>query len=200
MTQNRTIYMVEMFAKPKPEILDDAISQTPPFPAVINSLQSVENMPILDAQLQLSEISHIVSEEQVTTIGVPARSRIGIKLTKMISFMDPEDIVAVIAQGNRVKFLRLADSCLVRESISVVAEKLKSFGFIRIHRSVVVNRSHVQEIRASKTGDYALRVSGSREFAVTRMYQRNLQDLAAFWMGTNGFMETAQLTPIRANS
>jgi hypothetical protein len=36
---------------------------------------------------------------------------------------------------------------LLREPLSSIAEKLKPFGFIRIHRSVVVNISAVEEIQ-----------------------------------------------------
>jgi DNA-binding LytR/AlgR family response regulator len=65
-----------------------------------------------------------------------------------------------------------------------VAQKLEPHGFIRIHRSVLVNASFVEEIRPQPTGEYGLRVKGGKEYTVTRTYKRNLKSLAAFWLGT----------------
>ncbi len=72
----------------------------------------------------------------------------------------------------------------MRESISVVAERFAPYGFIRIHRSVLVNSSFVEEIRPFPTGEYGLRVKGGKEYTVTRTYKKNLKSLAEFWIGT----------------
>lgn len=56
-----------------------------------------------------------------------------------------------------------------------MAEKLKPYGFLRIHRSVLVNRSWVEKIRPDPTGEFVLRVKGGREFTVTRTYKNNLK-------------------------
>jgi two-component system LytT family response regulator len=65
-----------------------------------------------------------------------------------------------------------------------MAEKLKPYGFIRIHRSVIVNISAVEEIQPLPTGEYRLRVIGGNEYLVTRTYKRNLRDLAQLWVGS----------------
>jgi hypothetical protein len=64
-----------------------------------------------------------------------------------------------------------------------MAEKLKPYGFIRIHRSVVVNISAVEEIQPLPTGEYRLRVKGGKEYLVTRTYKDDLSDLAQPWVG-----------------
>jgi two-component system LytT family response regulator len=69
----------------------------------------------------------------------------------------------------------------------VMAEKLKPYGFIRIHRSVLVNVAFVEEIQPWETGEYALRIKGGREYTVTRTYKQNLKDIAASWIGTGIF-------------
>jgi DNA-binding LytR/AlgR family response regulator len=71
----------------------------------------------------------------------------------------------------------------LRESFSEVAEKLKPYGFIRIHRSVLVNISFVEEIQPYLTGSCSLRIRGGREYTVTRTYRKNLKSLAEFWIG-----------------
>jgi len=77
---------------------------------------------------------------------------------------------------------------LLRESISTVAEKLKPYGFIRIHRSVLVNGSFVEEIQPWSTGEYVLRIKGGKEYTVSRTYKNNLKSLARFWVGTESFV------------
>jgi DNA-binding LytR/AlgR family response regulator len=115
-------------------------------------------------------------------------SKIGIKTNGRILFIDPRDIAVVEAQGNYVLLQRTAGSDLLRESISTIAEKLERYGFVRIHRSILVNASFVQDICPCSTGDYQLRLKGGREYTVTRTYKKNLKSLAAFWIGTGTFL------------
>jgi DNA-binding LytR/AlgR family response regulator len=109
--------------------------------------------------------------------------RMAIKVKGKILFINLDDVVAVQADGNYVSLQWNAGSHLLRESISVVAAKLEPYGFIRIHRSTVVNTSFVQEITPYSTGEYGLRVEGGKEYMVTRTYKKNLKSLAAFWIG-----------------
>ena len=76
-----------------------------------------------------------------------------IKARGKIFFINLDDVVAVQADGKCVWLQQNARSYLLRESISVVAERLETHGFIRIHRSVLVNTSFVEEIRPLSTGE-----------------------------------------------
>lgn len=128
--------------------------------------------------------------ELVPRLGMLAQSkptRIGIKSNGRILFIDPHDLIAVQAEGNYVLLQQVSGSYLLRESISTVAEKFKPYGFVRIHRSTLVNAAFVLEIRPCPTGEYELRVKGGREYTVTRTYKKNLDALARFWIGTTGF-------------
>src|ERR1700721_2009448 len=58
--------------------------------------------------------------------------RVAIKTKGRILFINPGDVVAVQAEGNYVSLQRESDSYLLRESISMGAEKRKPYGFIRI--------------------------------------------------------------------
>lgn len=123
----------------------------------------------------------------IKTLTAESSSKIGIKSNGRILFIDPRDVVAVQAEGNYVLLQQEAGSYLLRESISTVAEKFKAYGFVRIHRSTLVNAAFVQEIRPCTTGEYELRVKGGREYTVTRTYKKNLKALAGSWIGTAGF-------------
>jgi len=110
--------------------------------------------------------------------------RIAFKAKGSILLLDLADILAVQAEGNYVSLRPRTNSYLVHESLSSMAEKLKPYGFIRIHRSVVVNISAVEEIQPLPTGEHRLRVRGGKKYLVTRTYKHNLRDLAQLWVGS----------------
>jgi two-component system LytT family response regulator len=110
--------------------------------------------------------------------------RIAFKAKGRILFLDLAEVVAVQAEGNYVSLQHRPNPYLVHESLSSMAEKLKPYGFVRIHRSVVVNISAVEEIQPLPTGEYRLRVKGGEEYLVTRTYKANLRDLAQLWVGS----------------
>ena len=116
--------------------------------------------------------------------------RIAIKDKARICFIDPNCVLAVVAQGDFVVLQRESGSHLLRMSISAMAEKLEPLGFIRIHRSALVNAAWVEEICSQATGEYRLRLRGGREFAVTRTYKKNLRLLAKVWLANGTFFDS----------
>jgi two-component system, LytTR family, response regulator len=135
---------------------------------------------LIEALPQLQKLSRPQFSGQSSKIAIKAKGR--------ILFINPGDVVAVQAEGNYVLLQRDSGSYLLRESISAMADKLKPYGFIRIHRSVLVNSSFVEEIKPYSTGEYGLRVKGGKEYTVTRTYKNNLKSLAEFWIGTETFL------------
>jgi DNA-binding LytR/AlgR family response regulator len=121
---------------------------------------------------------------QLEVIAKRRAARIAFKTKGRILFLDLAEIVAVQAEGNYVSLRHRLNPYLLRESLSSIAEKLKPYGFIRIHRSVVVNISAVEEIQPLPTGEYRLRVKGGKEYLVTRTYKDNLKNLAQLWVGS----------------
>jgi LytTr DNA-binding domain len=95
--------------------------------------------------------------------------------------------MAIKTKGNRVWLQEMSRTYALREPISNVARKLAAHGFVRIHRSVLVNAAFVREIQPWPTGEYVLRMEGGKEYTVTRTYKKNLTLLAESWIGTAGF-------------
>jgi len=125
---------------------------------------------------QLEVIAKRIAKRQAPRIAFKAKGR--------ILLLDLDDILTVQAEGNYVSMRHRLNAYLVHESLSSMAEKLKPYGFIRIHRSVVVNISAVEEIQPLPTGKYRLRIRGGKEYLVTRTYKHNLRDLAQLWVGS----------------
>jgi two-component system LytT family response regulator len=115
-------------------------------------------------------------------------SKIAIKVEGRIIFVDPAEVISAEAQGNYVLLVRSVGSYLLRASISTLAENLRPYGFVRIHRSVLVNASWVREIHPCATGEYLLRTKAGKEYTVSRTYKENLRSLAQFWIGSDSFI------------
>jgi two-component system LytT family response regulator len=116
-------------------------------------------------------------------------TKIAIKANGKIVFVDPVEVIVVEAEGNYVSLRHRSDSYWLRESISVMAEILKPYGFIRIHRSVLVNSLFVEQIKSRPAGAYGLRTTSGKEYTVTPTYKNNLKSLAAAWVGTDIFLD-----------
>jgi len=114
--------------------------------------------------------------------------KIAIKAKGRIFFIDPRDVISVRAEGNYVLMQKESGSYLLRESISCLANKLDPYGFIRIHRSVLINSAYVEEIQPYLTGEYGLRTKGGQKYTVTRTYKKNLKLLAEIWIGSEAFL------------
>src|SRR5260370_36058409 len=89
-------------------------------------------------------------------------AKIAIKTKGRILFVDPAAVVIIEAQGNYVLLQRASESYLLRESISTMAEKLKPYGFIKIHRSELGNGSFVEDNQPWTTREYVLRIKGGQ--------------------------------------
>jgi two-component system LytT family response regulator len=133
-------------------------------------------------------VSPIKVLSQLPTHARGSSARIGIKAKGRILLIDPADVIAVEAKGNYVLLQHASSPHMLRESISTMEEKLSPHGFVRIHRSVLVNAALVEEIHPWSTGEYMLRVRGGREYTVTRTYRQNLRCLAQSWIGIDGFV------------
>src|SRR5271167_2101762 len=111
-------------------------------------------------------------EPQLQTLASWKPARIAVKAKGKILLIDPADVVAFEAKGNYVLLQHRSRSDMLRGSISTMEEKLSPHGFVRIHRSVLVNAALVEEIRPRPAGESVLRVRGGREYTVTRTYKK----------------------------
>src|SRR4029077_10453994 len=97
--------------------------------------------------------------------------RIAIKDKGRVIFVNVPEIASVEASGNYVLLQRKAGSYLLRETIAEIAEKLAPYGFIRIHRSVLVNSAFVESIQPGVGNEYVLKTTTGREYRVTRTFR-----------------------------
>jgi DNA-binding LytR/AlgR family response regulator len=111
--------------------------------------------------------------------------RIAVKTAQGVVFIDPADLIAVEAAENYILLVLSSGAHLVRDSISAIAEKLRPYGFVQIHRSALVNASQVQEIHHRAGGEYLVCTRGGKQYPSSRTYRQNLRMLATLWVGSD---------------
>lgn len=125
---------------------------------------------------------------QTAAKGRAAKSyRLAMKVKGRILFLELAEVAAIEARGNYVLLQRQSGSSMLRASISELERRLAPCGFIRIHRSVLVNCSWIQEIRPWRQREYAVRMRGGKEYTLSRSYKENLKSIAQLWIGTGAF-------------
>jgi DNA-binding LytR/AlgR family response regulator len=105
-------------------------------------------------------------------------SRIAVRSKGRILLLDLVEFLSVHAQGSYVQLQRETCSHLLRGSTSIMAEKLEPYGFIRIHRSVLIS-THVEEIQLL-TGEYSVRIRPGRSFRVSTSLREQPSALGGF--------------------
>lgn len=85
--------------------------------------------------------------------------------------VEPSDIDWISAEGECVRFHWGNESFLERQSIREVTERLAPFGFVRIHRSTVVNAERIQSVSRTRWGALDVRLQGGTELRVSKSYQ-----------------------------
>jgi hypothetical protein len=121
-------------------------------------------------------IEHLLRQQQQPAPG-PATFDIrdGAKLTRVRL----SDILAVSSAGNYVEFV-LADSrrLLMRSPLSAVQSELAGRGFVRTHRSWLVNENAVTGLKPEGSGDYDVSL-GSLNVPLSRRFPDALARLRA---------------------
>jgi DNA-binding LytR/AlgR family response regulator len=147
-----------------------------------------EPLTVTFAGMETRRPSEVIEPSPEVPVSVKWRSRrIAIKARGRILLIDAADAIAVEAKGIYVSLRDSSTSYLLRESMTTMEKKLNPHGFVRIHRSVLVNAAQVQEIRRTRAGECVVCLQGGKEYTVTRTYKKNLQALAQSWIGMDGF-------------
>ncbi|GAA1747518.1 LytTR family DNA-binding domain-containing protein [Aeromicrobium alkaliterrae] len=106
--------------------------------------------------------------------------RIAVELGGVTRFVVRSTITDVEAQGDYVRLHTIdGTSHLVRMTLSHVAETWSEHEFVRVHRSHVVNRRHIREVRQSSGRTTIVLPSGDAtlEVEVSRRHHRDLREL-----------------------
>jgi hypothetical protein len=86
------------------------------------------------------------------------------------------DIDWIEASGNYVNLRVGTRAYPLRETMAGIESRLADAGFMRVHRSAIVNLDRVQEIVPFDTGDGEARLGGELRVPVSRRYRKELRE------------------------
>ena len=101
----------------------------------------------------------------------PTADRIPVKTQGRITFVQVADIDWVEADRDYVSLHVGARSWLVRETIAAAETRLALSGFVRIHRSTLVNVNRVRELHSLTKGEFKVVLLDGTELKLSRNYR-----------------------------
>ena len=103
--------------------------------------------------------------------------RLPLKQTGRTVFVALDQVEYLEASGNYVRVHASGEQYLVREKLSSFENRLAGRDFVRIHRSVIVNRNSIHELRRLCTGSYVITLASGKQVALSRGYRQHLHAL-----------------------
>ena len=91
--------------------------------------------------------------------------------------LDPANISCIKASGDYVELVTGADSYLKQGTISFYEQALSQGPFVRIHRSIIVNRDKIAAISGPAKGQYWIKMQDGQELRSSRRYQEVVESL-----------------------
>ncbi len=106
--------------------------------------------------------------------GAGAPPRLEIRDGGRVLFLDPAEILLLEAAGNYVEIHLPGRSHLARGTLAAFEQKLAGLGFIRIHRSRLLNRARVAGFSPTPSGDLEITLDDGRVVAGSRRFRTSL--------------------------
>ena len=105
----------------------------------------------------------------------PVIRRISVRHGERIVFVDIADIDYVQAEGNYVRVRTRGTSFLIRETLNAYEAKLRAHGFLRIHRSTLVQTDRIVELQPLFHGEYVMRLKDGTKLTSGRSYRDHVR-------------------------
>ena len=99
---------------------------------------------------------------------------IPIKSNSKISFVKPNDIIYIEANGYYIELHTENKKYLLRENMSGILKTINQPNFKRIHRSVIINLHHISEIVKSNGPEFSVKLDNGLQFRIGRSYKDEL--------------------------
>jgi hypothetical protein len=116
-----------------------------------------------------------ISARRRLSVAAETDQRIELRDGGAAVFLQPQDILFVEAAGNYVEFHTAARTHLVRSTLAHWEAQLTARGFLRVHRSRLVNRARIAAIRPTASGDVEITLDDGRTLAGSRRYRASLE-------------------------
>ena len=92
--------------------------------------------------------------------------------------IDPRVVEWIESRGNYARLHLGERRVLIRRTLASLSEELGASGFVRVHRSAIVNVGCVAKVSSGSHGDAVAELSSGRCLKVSRTYRRALEEAA----------------------
>ena len=103
--------------------------------------------------------------------------RIVVRSRSRILFLDVAEVTWLEAFGNYVRFHTPLEVYTVRGTLTSFEKELDPLRFVRIHRSMIVNRDVIRELHSRRTGDFTLVTAGGEQLTLSRNFRSKVPEL-----------------------
>src|SRR6185436_12311584 len=139
--------------------------------------------------------AHVLSLLQQLAAPPKYLERVALRAAGRISFVNIEDILYVQAAENYVQLHLKSARHLLHVPIATFENSLDPRLFLRIHRSLIVNVKHVQELETGPHGEYIVVLHGGTKLQSSRSYHEKIKSWAS-----NPFEKLLRTAPRPARS
>lgn len=157
-------------------------------PAPVTQPQASAPARVTDARVPLVLAGRVDRPVAGQPVASPARAasptqsspyldRIVVRSRSRILFLDVAEVTWLEAFGNYVRFHTPGEVYTVRGTLTSFEKELDPVRFVRIHRSMIVNRDVIRELHSRRTGDFTLVTSGGEELTLSRNFRSKVPEL-----------------------
>jgi two-component system LytT family response regulator len=122
---------------------------------------------------------HVVSLLQQLSAPPKYLARVALRSAGRISFVSIDDVLYVQAAENYVQLHLQASRHLLHVPIATLESSLDPQVFLRIHRSLIVNVRHIQELETGPHGEYIVVLKSGARLQSSRSYHEKIKRWAA---------------------
>ncbi|PAJ72517.1 LytTR family transcriptional regulator [Pseudoalteromonas sp. NBT06-2] len=136
---------------------------------LLKRLDNPNTAPLIDMQ-------NIFNQLQLNSIH---KETVIVKDSGRIRIIDTDDILWIAGAGNYVElYLSNEDRPILhRETLTSMQEKLTTSGFIRIHRSIIVRKQNISELKPTENGDYLVTLKNGATLNLSRRYKQSMSGI-----------------------
>jgi two-component system LytT family response regulator len=122
---------------------------------------------------------HVMSLLQQLAAPPTYLARVALRAAGKISFVNIEDILFVQAAENYVQLHLRSARHLLHVPIATFENSLDPALFLRVHRSMIVNVKHIQELETGPHGEYIVVLHGGTRLQSSRSYHEKIKNWAS---------------------
>lgn len=144
--------------------------------AVRRALERIRTTPRDETVRSLETLLAAAADPAAVADAVAVETRIPIRTEGAVDFIDPARVDWIEAAGDQVRIHVGGAVQVTRATMAAIGERLPA-GFVRIHRSVIVNRDRIRRVDSIPGGGYRLTLADGAAIRSGRRYREAVQAL-----------------------